>query len=79
MRAANARMAYRGYLWPPRVLVADFVVNPQCWCRPETELLVQRSLGLVGAIEADVADLGTGSGAIAIALAHERPGPRGAG
>jgi release factor glutamine methyltransferase len=41
--------------------------------RPETELLVQRALDLVQAGEARVADLGTGSGAIAIALATERP------
>ena len=44
--------------------------------RPETELLVQRALDLVVAPEAGVADLGTGSGAIAISLATERPGWR---
>ena len=55
----------------------DFVVNPSVLVpRPETELLVQRILDLVPAPIAEVADLGTGSGAIAISLAHERPGWR---
>lgn len=41
--------------------------------RPETELLVEQALTLLPADQPlRVADLGTGSGAIAIALAHER-------
>ncbi len=37
--------------------------------RPETEVLVERALAVVGDREAAVADIGTGSGAIAIAIA----------
>ena len=42
--------------------------------RPETELIVERALALLPASgAARVADLGTGSGAVALALAAERP------
>lgn len=41
--------------------------------RPETELLVETALALVTTQEACIADLGTGSGAIALAIASERP------
>jgi len=41
--------------------------------RPETELLVETALSLLPAHIQRVADLGTGSGAIALALAKERP------
>jgi release factor glutamine methyltransferase len=43
--------------------------------RPETELLVELALARI-APHAAVADLGTGSGAIALSLASERPGAR---
>lgn len=41
--------------------------------RPETELLVELALSLLPSSSQQVADLGTGSGAIALALAKERP------
>ena len=41
--------------------------------RPETELLVELCLSRLDASPRIVADLGTGSGAIALALARERP------
>lgn len=44
--------------------------------RPETELLVDWALELLGDAPADVADLGTGSGAIALAVKHRRPAAR---
>lgn len=58
--------------WGLKLKVTPEVLIP----RPETEMLVDTALGLFeGSNEAvNVADLGTGSGAIAIALAHDRPG-----
>lgn len=56
--------------WSVRLNVTSKTLIP----RPETELIVEKCLGLIGKKEnALVADLGTGSGAIAIALAKERP------
>lgn len=42
--------------------------------RPDTEVLVEQALACMTAEAGRAADLGTGSGCIAAALAHERPG-----
>jgi release factor glutamine methyltransferase len=71
-RAAGEPLAYltgtRDF-WSLRLTVSAAVLVP----RPETELLVERALRLHTAPEGRVADLGTGSGAVALALASERP------
>lgn len=64
-----AYLLRRREFWSLTFEVSPAVLVP----RPETELLVQRVLALIHATNAEIADLGTGSGAIAIALAHERP------
>lgn len=71
-RAAGEPVAYllgRREFWSLELEVSPAVLVP----RPETELVVERVLAHISAEVARVADLGTGSGAIAIALAHERP------
>jgi release factor glutamine methyltransferase len=56
--------------WSLELMVNENVLIP----RPETELLVETALRLLPAgIVQRVADLGSGSGAIALALARERP------
>jgi release factor glutamine methyltransferase len=71
-RAAGEPIAYiLGYrdFWTLTLAVNPSVLVP----RPETELLVERALALGPNGPARIADLGTGSGAIALALASERP------
>ncbi len=71
-RAAGEPLAYilgHKEFWSLSLKVGPEVLVP----RPETELLVERALALHSATLGRVADLGTGSGAIALALAAERP------
>jgi release factor glutamine methyltransferase len=76
-RVAGEPVAYltgQREFWSLPLTVSPAVLIP----RPETELLVERTLALLpgpgAAGDVRVADLGTGSGAIALALASERPG-----
>jgi release factor glutamine methyltransferase len=61
-------LGYRDF-WTLRLAVSPDVLVP----RPETELVVERALALGPSGAARAVDLGTGSGAIALALASERP------
>jgi release factor glutamine methyltransferase len=56
----------------------DFDVTPNVLIpRPETELLVEMALeAIAGKPNARVLDLGTGTGAIAVSIAHARPDAR---
>ncbi|MDR2483393.1 MAG: peptide chain release factor N(5)-glutamine methyltransferase [Treponema sp.] len=57
----------------------EFTVNPAALCpRPDTETLVEAALetlaGMDGGAPPRILDLCTGSGAVAVAVKHERPG-----
>jgi len=72
-RAKSEPMAYitgRKAFWTLELAVTPEVLVP----RPETELLVERALERIPLSEPlDILDLGTGSGAIALTVATERP------
>lgn len=71
-RAAGEPVAYltgRREFWSLEFEVSPATLIP----RPETELLVEQALELLPAdVPLRIADLGTGSGAVAVALARER-------
>ena len=68
-----AYLTGRREFWSLELDVSPAVLIP----RPDTELLVEWALQRIKPLTAPaVADLGTGSGAIALAIAHERPDAR---
>lgn len=72
-RARGYPVAYllgRTEFWSLDFEIDERVLIP----RPETELVVETALGQIAEDAAlDIADIGTGSGVIAVALARERP------
>jgi len=65
-----AHLTGRREFWSLELAVSNATLIP----RPETELLVERALARIPpAARWTIADLGTGSGAVALAIASERP------
>lgn len=75
-RIAGEPVAYltgRREFWSLELEVSRDTLIP----RPETETLVEQALARIpGDNPLQIADLGTGSGAVALAIAHERPACR---
>jgi release factor glutamine methyltransferase len=67
-----AYLTGRREFWSLSLVVRPGVLIP----RPETELVVETVLALSERPDETIADVGTGCGAIALALAAERPGAR---
>ncbi|MCI4186820.1 peptide chain release factor N(5)-glutamine methyltransferase [Dickeya dianthicola] len=71
-RATGEPIAYlvgRREFWSLPLAVSPATLIP----RPDTECLVEQALAHLPACASSVLDLGTGTGAIALAIAHERP------
>jgi len=76
-RRATDRVPVAHLLGTKEFWSLDFEVGPDVLTpRPETETLVQAGLDLLAVGEAQVLDLCTGSGCVAMAIASERPAAR---